>query len=91
MKLPNGLTSQQIRVLQEFRRKAQDELSREEIGAIHHPAGGGGEAPAKELVREGYLAAAGEAYRLSEKGRELLARPAVPLYGGGGDEAGGAG
>jgi hypothetical protein len=81
MKLPNGLTSQQIRVLQEFRRKEQEELTLAELDAISHPSGGGGEAPAKELARAGYLVASGETYRLNDRGREFLARPAVPLYG----------
>lgn len=88
MKLPNGFTSQQIRVLQEFRRKAQDELSPEEINTIHHPGGGGGESPARELAGAGLLAFNDGAYRLTDRAKDFLARPSVPLYGGGGgDEA----
>lgn len=89
MKLPNGLTTHQIRVLQEFRRKAQEELTPAELDAINHPSGGGGEAPARELVQAGYLVASGENYRLSGRGREFLARPAVPLFGSAAAEAGG--
>lgn len=87
MKMPNGLTSQQIRVLQEFRRKAQDELTTEEVRKIHHPGGGGGEGPADELVRTGLLEGVDGAYRLAERAKEFLARPAVPLYGVGDADA----
>lgn len=82
MKLPIGLTPQQIRVLQEFRRKSQDRLTPDEVNAIHHPSGGGGEEPARQLVASGWLASSGEGFDLTDRAREFLARPAVPLYGG---------
>jgi len=83
MKLPNQMTSQQIRVLQEFRRKAQDTLTSEEVNAIAHPGGGGGEAPAAALVGSGYLSSSEGSYNLTDRGKEFLARPAVPLFSGG--------
>jgi len=81
MKLPNGLTAQQIRVLQEFRRKAQDELTPEELDTIIHPGGGGGVDPASALASAGYIASAEGGFRLTDKGREFLARPSMPLHG----------
>jgi hypothetical protein len=81
MKLPSGLTTEQIRVLQEFRRKAQDELTPEELDAINHPGGAGGVEPANALVSAGFLASADGGFRLTDKGREFLARPSEPLQG----------
>lgn len=78
MKLPFGLTSQQIRVLQEFRRKTTEELTPDEVNGITHPAGGGGEAPARALVEAGFLTSTGDVYQLTDRARELLARPAEP-------------
>lgn len=85
MKLPHGLTTQQIRILQEFRRKTQDDLTAEDLSAINHPGGGGGDESARGLVEAGFLTASGEAYSLTEKGKEFLSRPSVPL-GSGADE-----
>jgi hypothetical protein len=84
MKLPHGLTAQQIRVLQEFRRKAMNELTPGDLAAISHPGGGGGEAPARELVESGFLASKGESYVLTDRARELLARPSEPAGSGSG-------
>jgi len=88
MKLPNGMTTPQIRVLQEFRRKALDELSLEEITTIAHPGGGGGEEPANALVQAGFLATFEGGYRLTDRAKEFLARPSEPLSAGGDGEAG---
>ena len=88
MKLPNGLTAQQIRVLQEFRRKTQDELTPDEIAAICHPGGDGGDEPARALATAGYVESIEGGYRLTDRGKEFLARPSAPLYGG---EAAGSG
>jgi hypothetical protein len=75
--LPNGLTPEEIRVLQEFRRLNGDSLTLEQIKAIRHPAGGG-EAPAASLAGKGFLTAAGDAYAITEKGKEFLAIEAKP-------------
>src|SRR5690349_14844733 len=52
--LSHPMTSQEMRVLQEFRRVAAETLPVAAIKAIKHPAGGG-EAPANSLVTKGYL------------------------------------
>ncbi len=83
MKLPQGFTTQQVRVLQEFRRKAKDELTAEEVIAIHHPGGGGGEPPARELVGSGFLTADGDGFQLTDRAREFLARPSEPATAAG--------
>jgi hypothetical protein len=83
-----GMTEQEIRVLQEFRRLAATELNVAVIKAIKHPSGGG-EAPAWSLVEKGFLAAdAGrENFSLTEKAKEFLAIDAKPaVESAGGDE-----
>ena len=80
--LPNGLTSAEIRVLQEFRRLGGETLSVEQIKAIRHPAGAGGEAPAASLVAKGYLTGNGngDGFALTPQATEFLsidARPAI--------------
>ncbi len=79
MKLPNGLTAQELRVLQEYRRVEKDELSEVEIAAIKHPDGGGVE-PARSLAAKGFLAAAAEGagFRLTDRARALLAEKPAP-------------
>jgi len=57
-------------------------LTPEEVNAITHPGGGGGDAPAVALVGAGYLTSSEGVYNLTDRGKEFLARPAVPLYGG---------
>lgn len=85
--LPYGLTTQELRVLQEFRRLNAESLPVATIKAIKHPAGGG-EAPAAGLAGKGYLVAEGaESYALTEKAKELLAINPVPLVEAGGSEA----
>ncbi|HEX2061986.1 MAG TPA: hypothetical protein VHK90_14690 [Thermoanaerobaculia bacterium] len=77
--LPNGLTPQEIRVLQEFRRLNNAEtLTVEQIKAIKHPAGGG-EAPAASLVQKGYLTANGDGFTITQSGKDFLAIEAKPL------------
>lgn len=79
IELPHGLRADEIRILQEFRRVGRGELSRAEIDAIRHPAGGGEEA-LKALITKGFIeGAGGEAYRLLGKGEELLRIDSVPL------------
>ncbi|HUP62886.1 MAG TPA: hypothetical protein VNA69_21010 [Thermoanaerobaculia bacterium] len=79
--LPGGLTASEIRVLQEFRRLNADALTLEQIKAIKHPAGAGGEAPAVTLVGKGFLEADGssEGFSLTQKAKDFLAIEAVPL------------
>jgi hypothetical protein len=73
MKLPDGLTSQEIRVLQEFRRLRRQEMTADEISAIRHPVGGG-IAPAASLVEKGMLTAdeGRSRFRLTDKSGEFL-------------------
>lgn len=75
--LPNGLTPQEIRVLQEFRRLNADTLTVEQINAIRHPAGGG-EGPAASLVAKGLLSADGGSYTVTAEARDFLAIEAKP-------------
>ena len=79
--LPNGLTTPEIRVLQEFRRLNAETLPVDTIKAIKHPSGGG-EAPAVALVDKGYLATNGspDSFALTQKAKDFLAidaRPAI--------------
>jgi hypothetical protein len=77
--LPNGLTTQEIRTLQEFRRLNAGLLTLEQIKAIKHPGGAGGEAPAATLTTKGYLAAAEGGFSITEKGKEFISVDAKPL------------
>lgn len=74
-----GLTPQEIRVLQEFRRIEAKSMTLEEIGKIKHPSKGG-EGPALALVEKGYLAVdeAGENFTLTALATEFLAYDPVP-------------
>ena len=83
--LPSGLTTQEIRVLQEFRRYNVETLTVEQVKAIKHPAGGG-EPPAAELVGKGFLTGNGEGFTLTQKAKDFLAIDARPL----GEETGAA-
>lgn len=78
--LPHGLTTTEIRVLQEFRRLNAESLPLDTIKAIKHPSGGG-EAPAASLAEKGFLETNGsrESFALTQKGREFLAIEAKPL------------
>lgn len=79
--LIKGMTEQEIRVLQEFRRVAVETLPLATITAIKHPAGGG-EAPALSLVDKGFLAAdaARENFTLTPKAKEFLAYDPKPEF-----------
>ena len=76
--LPGGLTTSEIRVLQEFRRLNADALTLEQIKAIKHPAGGG-ETPAAGLVGKGFLTGNGEGFTLTQQAKDFLAIDARPL------------
>ena len=84
--LPNDLTSQEIRVLQEFRRLNLETMTPDQVKAIKHPAGGG-EQPAVSLVGKAWLTADSGGYTLTEKSRQFLAIDARPMF----EEAGAAG
>jgi hypothetical protein len=89
--LIKGMTPQEIRVLQEFRRMTTDSLALAVIKAIKHPSGGG-EAPALSLVQKGYLIhdEAGNTFTLTPKAKEFLAFDPKPEFeeatAGGGEE-----
>ena len=86
--LIKGMTEQEIRVLQEFRRMAVETLGIDAIKAIKHPAGGG-EAPALSLVDKGFLTAdaARENFTLTGKAKDFLSYDPKPEF----EEAGAAG
>jgi hypothetical protein len=77
--LPNGLTPQEIRVLQEFRRLNGETLTAEQIKAIKHPAGGG-ETPAAGLVGKGFLTGNGDGFTLTQQAKDFLAIDARPMF-----------
>jgi hypothetical protein len=79
--LIKGMTPQEIRVLQEYRRLTTETMDVDAIKTIRHPVGGG-EAPGWSLVDKGFLASDAERKRLTltGKGREFLAIDARPLY-----------
>jgi len=85
--LIKGMTEQEIRVLQEYRRLAAEELDLAAIKQIRHPVGGG-DGPAWSLAEKGFLTPdeSRERLRLTEKAREFLAIDARPLF----EEPGGA-
>ena len=77
--LPLGLSSEEIRVLQEFRRLNAETLPLDTIKAIKHPAGAVGEKPAVSLVTKGFLAAAEDGYSLTGPAKDFLAIDAKPM------------
>jgi len=79
--LIKGMTAQEIRVLQEFRRVVSDTLSLAAINAIKHPSGGG-DAPAFALVAKGYLTVddGRESFVLTQKARDFLAYDPKPEF-----------
>ena len=80
--LPHGLASDEIRVLQEFRRLNAESLSLEQLKAIKHPAGKGGEAPAVALADRGWIEVDGsrEQFTITQKAKEFLAIDARPMF-----------
>ena len=79
--LIKGMTEQEIRVLQEFRRANAETMSIAAIKAIKHPFGGG-EAPALTLADKGYLSAdaARENFTLTPMAKEFLAYDPKPEF-----------
>ncbi|HYC89574.1 MAG TPA: hypothetical protein VEO54_10225 [Thermoanaerobaculia bacterium] len=85
--LPLGLSSEEIRVLQEFRRLNAQTLPLDTIKAIKHPVGAVGEKPAVSLVGKGFLVAGEEGYTLAPSATDFLAIEATPLVEGTSDAA----
>jgi hypothetical protein len=79
--LIKGMTEQEIRVLQEFRRMAAESLGIAAIKAIKHPAGGG-EAPAFSLVDKGFLTTdeTRENFTLTQKAKDFLSYDPQPEF-----------
>ena len=79
--LIKGMTPQEIRVLQEFRRVTAESLPLTAIKSIKHPIGGG-EAPALSLVQKGYLTIddARQNFALTQKARDFLAYDPKPEF-----------
>src|SRR5689334_24884082 len=77
--LPNELTTQEIRVLQEFRRLKADTMTADQIKAIKHPSGGG-EAPAVSLVGKGWLTADAGGYATTPKAKDFLSFDPKPMF-----------
>ncbi len=79
--LIKGMTEQEIRVLQEYRRLATEQLGEAAIKAIKHPAGGG-EGPAISLVAKGFLSVddARTTFALTPKAKEFLSYDPKPEY-----------
>ena len=79
--LIKGMTPQEIRVLQEFRRLTVETMPVATIKTIKHPAGGG-EGPALSLVQKGYLSAdAGlQSFTLTAKAKDFLAYDPKPEF-----------
>lgn len=79
--LIKGMTEQEIRVLQEFRRVASESMSIAAIKAVKHPSGGG-EAPALSLAEKGFLTPDGarETFTLTPKAKEFLAYDPKPEF-----------
>jgi len=79
--LIKGMTPQEIRVLQEFRRLGVETLGVAMIKAIKHPVGGG-EAPAFSLIDKAFLTAdaARENFTLTPKAKDFLAYDPKPEF-----------
>ncbi len=79
--LIKGMTPQEIRVLQEFRRVAAETMPVTAIKAIKHPVGGG-EAPAFSLVQKGYLVTddGRQNFTLTQKARDFLEYDPKPEF-----------
>ena len=79
--LIKGMTAQEIRVLQEFRRLATETMTAVAIKALKHPAGGG-EAPAISLIAKGYLTSdeGKTSFTLTPKAKEFLAYEPKPEF-----------
>lgn len=77
------LTTQEMRVLQEYRRINAQTMPIDAIKAIKHPVGGG-EAPAVSLVEKGFLTAdpTAQNFTLTQKAKDFLAIDVKPEFEG---------
>jgi hypothetical protein len=79
VKLPEGLTADQLRILQEFRRKNSQTLTMDEIAAIRHPVGGGPDA-LESLIARGYARRGDDGrIEIAPKGEALTGVDHLPL------------
>ncbi|HVG25905.1 MAG TPA: hypothetical protein VND45_17240 [Thermoanaerobaculia bacterium] len=85
--LPHGLTAEEIRVLQEFRRLNAETLPLDTIKAIKHPVGAVGEKPAASLAAKGFLIAGENGYSITPGAKDFLSIEATPLVEGTSDAA----
>ncbi|HEU5162226.1 MAG TPA: hypothetical protein VFV54_03680 [Thermoanaerobaculia bacterium] len=80
VKLPDGLAADQIRILQEFRRRKVRTLTMDEIAAIRHPVASGPEA-VEALIAKGYVRrGADQTIEVEPKGEALAGIEAIPYY-----------
>ncbi|HEY0788829.1 MAG TPA: hypothetical protein VGE86_09290 [Thermoanaerobaculia bacterium] len=77
--LPDGLAADQLRILQEFRRKNCKSLSMDEIASIRHPAGGGPEALEGLLAKGHVRRGADGTIEIEPKGEALTGTDRLPL------------
>ena len=79
MKIPDGMSPPEIRILQEFRRLEAEDMALATIREIKHPVAVD-DAAVLELEKRGMVASSedGSSFRLTESGETFLARPAEP-------------
>ena len=77
--LTHPMTTQEIRVLQEFRRLAKETLPAETINSIRHPVDPVGD-PAASLIAKGYLTDSAGSFALTQKGKDFLALDVKPEF-----------
>ena len=79
--LIKGMTEQEIRVLQEFRRLTTESMAISTIKTIKHPVGGG-EAPALSLIQKGFLTTddGRQTFTLTQKAKDFLAYDPKPEF-----------
>jgi hypothetical protein len=80
VKLPDGLAADQIRILQEFRRRKASVLTADEIAAIRHPVGGGS-AALEGLIAKGYVRRGADgSFEVDPRGEALAGVEFLPYY-----------
>ena len=77
MKLPHGLTTGTIRVLQEFKRAKVEELTADAIVGIEHPAATEVDL-AQVLVGKGFISTTEGGFALTERGKAFLESNPAP-------------
>jgi len=78
--LSHPMSSQEIRILQEYRRINGDSMALPAIQAIKHPTADAAALPS--LVHKGYLEAdaSGQTFSLTAKGKEFLSHDVKPEF-----------